>query len=178
MIGMGTDRSIAWAPRLGLSIGADRILAVRRSRFGTSHVALERPLHTRPSMEAGWPELELALQDLLAELRISHARADIALLPPLARTKRIDTPPVSPSKVDALLSRNLRRYFAVPFVSPIGRVRPVEVLGRKVTRALAVCADAHVVNAICRAAEGAGVTPTSLTSGHSSADSWHRFDDN
>jgi len=151
--------------RIGLAIGADRIMAVRRrGAGGVDTQVLEAPLMTRPGQDGGWPELEEALRGLLNKLELRSAFADVALVPPLSQAKCVSLPPVAPSQLDPLIRRNLRRYFAVPFSVPLGRARPTEIQSGRVVRALALCADGSMIASLCECAESAGLTVTSMTS--------------
>ncbi len=163
--GEGSVEGARGEVRLGLTIGHDRIMAVRLSTRGDTALALEAPLASKPVPGTPWTELEEALRGLLEECWAARAVADVAILPPLSRSKCVDVPAVSASQLDPLIKRNLRRYFAVPFPSPLSRARPTATRSGKVTRALAVCADAGVIAAIHHAAEEAGIRIASITAG-------------
>ena len=152
-------------PRVGLAIGIDLIVVACRDPWRRSITALERPLRTGPGVDGTWPDLEEALRSLMEELDVRGASVDIALLPPLAFAKSIRTPPVASGQLDALVTRNLRRYFLTPFTAPFGRACPMESRGRRVERALAACSDERLVESICRSAEDAGLALGSVTAG-------------
>jgi len=161
--GRPNDSGSGSAARLGLAIGANRVVAVRVGRAGRGTPALEASLASGPARNGTWPELEAALRWLLEELGLPGARADVALLPPLSQAKCVSVPPVSPAQLDPLLRRNLRRYFVAPFPSPLGRACPTQVRSGKVQRAMAVCADTATISTLCQCAEEAGVRVTSMT---------------
>ena len=164
-----TNRSVvqgsAGCARIGLSIGVDSVVAVCPGQFGRPMTTLQHRLDTGPGEDGTWPELETTLGQLLAALKVEKATADIALLPPLAQAKSVVTPPVAPGQLDSLISRNLRRYFITRSASPVGRAVATKLESKKVTQALAVCADKNLVWSICRAVEQAGLRPLSLTAG-------------
>jgi len=162
--GVESGARVRW-PRVGLAIWPGGIVVAMRDRLRRSITAMECSLDSSPGEDGSWPECAEAIEGLLAELDVRGATVDIALLPPLALAKHIRTPPVTPRQIDALVTRNMRRYFLVPFGAPVGRACPTEVQGRRVIGALAGCADERLVESVCRAVEGAGLVPGSVTPG-------------
>lgn len=116
-----------------------------------------------PTGDASWPSLDAAL-DELAQLIRAPAVLDVALLPPLGRTKRIELPPISVVQAGRLLAHNARRYFALG-AEPVatGLAQWSRQAGDARASGLAVCAPEAIVQSLLASAEQSSLRVRTIT---------------
>ena len=149
----------------GVLIGATAITAFQVQLSGTGVRATEvlaRRLEP-PTGDASWPSLAAAL-DELAQLIRAPGVLDVALLPPLGRTKRIELPPISVLQAGRLLAHNARRYFALG-AEPVatGLAQWSRQRGDARASGLAVCAPEAIVQALLASAEQSSLRVRTIT---------------
>lgn len=164
--------------RIGIAVSRGRLVAVtaRRTLRGLRPAAVhacdleagpdsagdggaERKRRSEPAEP--FPGLSAALAQLASRLE-EGARLEVALLPPLARTKVIPLPPARRPDLRRLLARDASRHFlaasreqVVVDAAPPGRGSPRGRDGRSATVPAAV-AETRAVEAILAAARSAG----------------------
>jgi len=101
--------------RIGIALGDKRAVAVVLGKKGAPTAATEVSLGEDPA-DLG-PELQRIFGELKAGLEASgagstnNASVHLAFLPPLADARLISFPPMRRSEVEAVLSRDVARYF-------------------------------------------------------------------
>lgn len=149
----------------GVLIGPTAITAFQVQLSATGVRATEvlaRPLEP-PTGDASWPSLAAAL-DELAQLIRAPAVLDVALLPPLGRTKRIELPPISAAQAGHLLAHNARRYFALGAEpAATGLAQWSRQVGDARASALAVCAPEALAQALLASAEQSSLRVRTIT---------------
>ena len=161
--------------RIGLAIGANRVTAVQLSRYPLPATRYPRrvwswPL-TPPGADASWPSLANALAELRAELGPALVTAGIALLRPFSHTKAISVPPVRSRELGALVTRNVRRYFAIGADAALADARflPRRRRGRdggdRSRDALAVTAQERDIQMVAAAVSSVGFRVVAITTG-------------
>lgn len=163
---LGLARGAGRTVRLGLAIGADRVVAVelKRGLFGLRPGRV-RARSLRPAQADGdWPDLVRALEELLEELDVQRATASVALLRPLAQVKVINVPPVRRRDLQAMIARSARRYFIVGSGSLIIDAAPLERKRHgESRRTSALCADAWFIDSLYRVLSETGIQVETIT---------------
>jgi len=164
--------------RIGIAVSPGRLVAVtaRRTLRGLRPAAVhvcDLPAGPEPAADAGetahrpppqagpLPGLAAALAELASRLE-EGARLEIALLPPLARTKVIPLPPARRPDLRRLLARDASRHFLAAAREPV--VVDAVPPGRRAARGRdgepppvpAAVAGTRVVEAVLAAARDAG----------------------
>ena len=116
-----------------------------------------------PTGDSGWASLAAALMELAQRIGTS-AEIHVTLLPPIARTKRIELPPVPRSQIAPLLAHSVRRYFALgadPVVTGVAQwTRASKGVNAS---ALAACASEAVITELLASAEQCSLGICSIT---------------
>ncbi|HEX8696815.1 MAG TPA: PilN domain-containing protein [Longimicrobium sp.] len=150
---VGTRRA-----RLALAVAPDHLTVVRLARGFLAPRPVEVLQCTLPPPgKNAWPELEEALRELAATLRVSGGSVDVALLRRLGHAKVVPLPPVRRAELSALVRRNARRHFAVrDEVLVADAVRVPGPRSGTMAPTLAACAPAGLVEAVTAACAAAG----------------------
>lgn len=133
--------------RLGIALGDDHLHATVLGRGGSWSRALA-------PRDAEWAALREALAEIPEALGAEIGRVDFALLPPLARVRWVELPPLRAEELHPVLVRDVRRYFPgvhEPQVVAAGRAG-------KDTPVLAAIVPASLLQTLERAAAEGGWT--------------------
>jgi hypothetical protein len=104
--------------RLGIALSDGVVVGVVQGRKGAPTASI--PLHLPTDGADAGPELVRALGELKSKLEragvgpTSGAQVQVTLLPPLADARLIPFPPLRRAEVEAVLSRDVSRYFLGP----------------------------------------------------------------
>ena len=116
-----------------------------------------------PTGDSGWAGLAAALMELAQRIGAA-AEIHVALLPPIARTKRIELPPVARSQIEPLLAHSVRRYFALGADPVVTGVAQWTRASKGITAsALAACASEAVITDLLASAEQCSLRICSIT---------------
>ena len=160
--------------RLGLAIGSSRLTAIELPRTplpsGRPRRSWAWPL-TPPAADGSWPSLAEAVAELRAELGAVHVTVGVALLRPFGHTKAIVVPPLRSRELGVLVTRNVRRYFAIGSDAVLADARFLPRRrraggGEAASRdALAVAAHERDVEMISTALSSVGFRVVAITTG-------------
>ena len=160
--------------RLGLAISSTRLTVIEiYLRPLPTGLRPGRSWHwtlTPPATDGTWPALADALAELRAELGPVRATVGIALLRPFGHTKAVTVPPLRSRELGALVTRNVRRYFAIGSEPALADARFLPDSRRRRSGetprpALAVCAPERDVETISAIVAAAGFRVDTITTG-------------
>lgn len=122
--------------------------------MSSSPAPREWPLTPLSRTDAEWPALVAALTELRKALPERYSRLEVALLPPLARVRRVELPKLRAAELRLVLSRNAARYF--PSVREPHTAAGIALTRSSPTPYLMAAATTRLVEAIARAAQQSG----------------------
>ena len=96
---------------LGVALSLTDIVAYDSRLKPGGGAAWRMSLETPMAENSAWPALTAALRSLAKLSGETNGNLAIALLSPVAETRRIDLPPLGDDETEAVLSRNATRYF-------------------------------------------------------------------
>jgi hypothetical protein len=143
--------------RVGVSISRDRLTAVG-PLAGPATIGGDpwaRPLNPSDS-GPGWIDLPEALRELRAAVGQRPHALDVALLPPMARIRRIELPRLTTDEVRSVLARDTGRYLLEASPAVAAAILSESAARRSPVPYLAAFADTALVESIHDAAESAG----------------------
>lgn len=157
------------ALEFGVAIGPGRLWAVelgRRDEPRTGGVRFDRPIGRADGPGGEGAGLTDALRRLREDLGVTGGRIHVALLPPLARVRRLELPRLPEPELRRVLSRGVGRYFPGAREPHVVGAEPLS-RGRASPRPLlAAAAPQAWVDTLMSAAEEAGWAVASVVPAH------------